>query len=85
MKFVITMNMSSMNGNPAHQMTVEHESSSLQEFSKVLDCEMFPIVRLWYRYKDDTGTRVWDDKGKIIINSTHVGKVQEYNEEQERS
>lgn len=81
MKFLITMNMSSMNGNPAHQITVEHESKSLQEFSKVLERDMFPIVTLWYRYKDDTGSRFWDEKGKIVLNSTHIGKVQEYNDE----
>ena len=81
MKFLITMNMSSMNGNPAHQITVEHQSQSLEEFSKVLEDTMFVVVTLRYKYKNPGGERVWEDKGKIVINSSNIGKVQAYQDD----
>lgn len=81
MRFLITMNMPSASGNLVHQVTVDHEAESLEKFSDLLNNEIFIVCRNLYRRTDNEGAMYWEDRGDIILNSAHVGKVQEYIEQ----
>lgn len=70
MKFLITMNMPSSNGNLVHQLHVLHPSKTLVEFVARLCQNDFVIVEEFY--KRETG---YENRGEIAINSNHVGKV----------
>ncbi len=70
MKFLITMNMPSSNGNLVHQLHVLHPSKTLVEFVSKLCQNDFVIVEEFY--KRDTG---YESRGEIAINCNHVGKV----------
>jgi len=69
-KFLITMNMPSSNGNLVHQLHVLHPSNTLVEFVVKLCQNDFVIVEEFY--KRETG---YESRGEIAINSNHVGKV----------
>jgi len=78
MKFLITMHMPSATGYLVHQITVEHKSKSCAEFCETLSSEIFIICRQFYKRKTPNGETLWEDRGDLILNTTHVGKVQEY-------
>jgi hypothetical protein len=77
MKFMVTMNMpNSRQDGIIHQLIVEHPSEDCEEFCEVLSDAPFVLVRQLY-FDDDrrTGERVWVDRGDMIINCSHIGKV----------
>ena len=76
MKFLITMNMPSGQGFLVHQITIEHSSESLEDFCDSLNDNEFIIGHLLYRRQNDQGSWGWVDKGEMVINTAHVGKVQ---------
>jgi hypothetical protein len=78
MRFLITMNMPSAQGFLVHQLTIEHQSQSCSEFCDELQGNEFIIGRLLYRQKTMTGETLWIDRGDVIINTSHVGKAQEF-------
>ena len=78
MRFLLTMHMPSANGNPVHQLTVESESNSCEEFLDELNDNEFVLVNLLYKYNSVSGETSWEDKGQIILNTSVIGKVQEY-------
>jgi hypothetical protein len=76
MRFQITLNMPSHQGKSVHQITAEYECGSLQEFCDVLRSSDFIVVREFYRFTDaNTAAEVFEDKGEVILNCFHVGKV----------
>jgi hypothetical protein len=78
MRFLLTMHMPSANGNPVHQLTVESDCNSCEEFLEELNDSEFVLVNLLYKYPSATGETSWEDKGEIILNTSVIGKVQEY-------
>lgn len=78
MKYLLTMNMASAKGNPVHQLTVEHPAEDLGQFRKVLAGSDYIICTLLYRSNDEYTQNSWIDRGDIIINTSLVGKAQEY-------
>ena len=79
MRFLLTMHMPSAQGNPVHQLTVESESKDLQEFWEEISDNDFIMVGLLYREKNiHTGEVIWSNKGDIILNTSHIGKAQEF-------
>jgi len=81
MKLLVTMNMPSAQEYLVHQLTVETEFDSLDKFLKLLNEEIFVLVRLYYKRKNFmTGELIWEDRGDIILNTAHIGKVQIYYE-----
>jgi hypothetical protein len=77
MKFMITMNMPNSRGDAlSHQLIVEHPSENCAEFCNVLSDDPFVLVRQLF-FDDDryTGERVWIDRGDMILNCSHIGKV----------
>jgi hypothetical protein len=78
MRFLLTLNMPSAQGFLVHQLTVEHPSESCGEFCDYLNDNEFIIVDLLYRHKNNLGDITWSEKGEIILNTNHIGKVQEF-------
>lgn len=79
MKLLITMNMPSAQEYLVHQMTAETDCETLEKFMGQLNEEIFVKVRLYYKRKDHmTGETTWEDRGDIILNTAHIGKVQVY-------
>lgn len=72
------MNMASANGNPVHQITVDHPAKDLEEFLGEMNAYEFIMAHQYYRVKQFDGEIVWKDRGDIIINTAHIGKVQEF-------
>lgn len=83
MKLLITMNMPSASGYAVHQVTVETECKSLHEFYELMNQQEFVMCRLYYRRPGYSGETLWDDKGEIVLNTAHIGKVQEYVEKEQ--
>lgn len=85
MKLLITMHMPSAQGYSVHQLTVEHPAKNLDAFLDLLNDYEFIKCRLYYRERDEiNGGVVWRDKNDIVINTSHIGKVQEFIEYGER-
>lgn len=78
MKFLITMHMPSSNGFLIHQVIFEHRCENMDDFCNILNDEMFVIGRQFYKRQNDDGDSVFIDKGLIILNTSHIGKAQEY-------
>lgn len=79
MKLLITMNMPSAQEYLVHQMTVDADCETLDRFMRQLNEEIFVKVRLYYKRKDHiTGEIIWEDRGDIVLNTAHIGKVQVY-------
>lgn len=84
MKFVLTMNMPSSQGFLVHQVMITHKSKSIEDFCNLLNDEMFIIGQQFYKRFNADGESVFVDKGGIILNTSHIGKVQEYYDSDER-
>ena len=80
MKFVITMNMPSIKSFLVHQLTVEIKANSCSEFCEMMNEDEFIVGKFLYRRPLVSGGFVFEDRGEIIINTAHIGKVQEYYE-----
>ena len=78
MRFLITMNMASAQGYAVHQITIDHEAATLDEFLAEVNDYPFILGHQYYRVKTPDGEITWKDRGKLIINSSHIGKVQEF-------
>lgn len=78
MRFLLTLNMPSAQGNSVHQIVIDHQCGSLSELYKILNDEIFIIGRQVYKRINDDGTSQYLDRGELVINSAHIGKVQEY-------
>lgn len=84
MKFVITMNMPSSQGFLVHQVMIKHECKTVKDFCNLLNDELFIVGHQFYKRFDANGESVFLDKGEIILNTSHIGKVQEYYDSDER-
>ena len=77
-RFLITMNMPPANPNYlVHQVTADHAAENLDEFCDELNSNAFIVVRQFYfvTEKRGVGPHGWQDRGDLIINTDHVGKV----------
>jgi len=77
MRFMVTMNMPNSRGEGyVHQLIVEHPSEDCSEFCAAMSDDPFILVRQLY-FDDDrhSGERVWIDRGDMILNCRHIGKV----------
>lgn len=72
MKFVITMNMPSYQGNLVHQLVVEHKSETLEDFVQALSENDFVIVEEFYL---DSRTGSSYSRGRLALNYQHIGKI----------
>lgn len=78
MKLLMTMNMPSASGYMVHQITVDTDCQTLRDFYRLMNEQEFVFCRLFYRMQNPFGETEWEDKGDMIINTAHIGKVQEY-------
>ena len=82
MKFLLTMNMPSAKNYLVHQLTVDYPVSSCVEFCKHLNQYEFIVCHLFYRRTLLTGEMGFEDRGEIVLNTGHIGKAQEYIEDE---
>jgi len=79
LRLLITMNMPSGSDRLVHQVIVESEADSLAEFRDYLCTADFIHVRQFYhRVDEQTGSSTWVDRGDLVLNTHHIGKVQEF-------
>lgn len=78
MRFLITMHMPSSNGFLVHQVIFDHESETMDQLYTSLNNDIFIIGRQFYKRTNDEGESVFMDKGELILNTSHIGKVQKY-------
>jgi hypothetical protein len=80
-RFLITMHMpAGSSANLVHQVTLDHEAADLAEFCMVLNDNAFVVGRQHYFTTDkQTGEKLgWRDRGELILNTNHIGKVSLY-------
>lgn len=77
MRYLLTMNMPSAKGFLIHQLTVEHDGD-LDDFCQLLNDNEFITVRQLYQFKQPAGESIWQDRGDLVLNTSHIGKIQEY-------
>lgn len=78
MKYLITMNMPSSQGFLIHQIIFEHHDDEMSIFVNRLNEEIFVYGQQFYKRQNENGESFFVDKGEIIINTAHIGKVQKY-------
>lgn len=78
MRFLVTMNMPSINGTDTHTLTLEYPVNSQAEMCALLNRQEFVIFRMYYRRQNQDGEIWWQDRGEIIINTSWIGKAQEF-------
>ena len=78
MRFLITMNMPSGQGNLVHQVIFDHEAENCAELCRTLNEDVFVKGRQFYRRQNPVGDPFWVDRGDIVLNSAHIGKVQQF-------
>ena len=79
LRFMMTLSMPSFSNNLVHQVICDHDSTSLQEFTELLNDTDFVTVHQYYNVKDEaSGERDWEYKGELTINTSLIGKVQVY-------
>lgn len=78
MRFLLTLNMPSAQGNSVHQVIFEYPAQSSEDLCKILNDEIFILGRQLYKRQNPDGTSQYLDRGDIIINTAHIGKAQEY-------
>ena len=78
MRFLVTMNMPSINGTETHTLTLEYPVNSQAELCALLNRQEFVIFRMFYRRQNMDGGIWWQDRGEIIINTSFIGKAQEF-------
>lgn len=78
MRFVFTLNMPSFKNNLVQQIIGDHPSASVEDMCEILNSENFVVVKQFYNVQSRVGGRDWEYKGPIILNTYHIGKVQEF-------
>ena len=78
MRFLVTMNMPSINGMDTHQLTLEYPVNSQEEMCALLNRQEFLIFRMFYRRQNQDGEIWFQDRGEIIVNTSWIGKAQEF-------
>lgn len=78
MRFLVTMNMPSSNGHPVHQVIFDHSAETVKDLYNIINDEIFICGRQFYKRITDEGRGIFVDRGAIILNTAHIGKIQEY-------
>ena len=73
MKFLFTMNMPSNTGKSVHQVVADHAAESLGELLDAMANNDMMLVRQTNYINEN-----WQDRGDMILNTMHIGKVQVY-------
>jgi hypothetical protein len=70
--------MASVKGLLVHQITLDYNCDSLESFKDVLNDNDFIMAQQYYRRELPNGEIKWEDRGSTIINTSIIGKVQEF-------
>ena len=79
-RFLITMHMpTGTSENLVHQVIGDSPEETLGQFCDALNDSAFIVVRQYYFMNDRrSGERGWRDRGELILNTNHIGKVSVY-------
>jgi hypothetical protein len=85
MRFLFFMNMPSgaYDGPIAHQVIGDVDVESMEEMHDLVSEEKFISIKLMFydrRSSDRNGDRIWQDKGEMLLNTDHIGKIMVYAE-----
>lgn len=81
MKFLMTLHMPSARGDSIHQITVGViDIESCEELCDLLNEQEFICATQWYKREYPNGETAWQNRGDLIINTAHIGKIQEFYE-----
>jgi len=80
LRFLVTLNMPAFEGRLVHQLTLEvPQARSIKELCLLMNREEFIVGRHLYRKKNIyTQDSEWEDRGDVIVNTAHIGKVVEF-------
>ena len=79
MRFILTLSMASFSNNLVHQIICDHPANSLDDLTDLLNDTDFITVEQYYNVKDEnSGERTWEYKGPITLNTSLIGKAQQY-------
>lgn len=80
MRFLMTLNMPAYEGSLVQQITVDiDEAKSLMDLCQMMNRDEFIVGHQWYRRKRPYNqVSEWEDRGLVIINTAHIGKVVEF-------
>lgn len=70
--------MPSSQGFLVHHIILEHHDESMEHFVGRLNEDIFIYGQQYYKRVNESGESFFVDKGEIIINTAHIGKVQKY-------
>ena len=78
MRYYVKLNMPTGTGHEVSTITVDHPSTSCDEFSDVLAKQEFVCLKQVHRIRLENGDIRWKDSGDIIVNTYHIGSVKEF-------
>jgi len=78
MRFVFTLNMPSFKNNLVQQIIGDYPAGSFEAMVDALNEKEFICIAQFYHVVHRNGDREWQYKGPIILNTFHIGKVQEF-------
>ena len=78
MRFVFTMNMPSNRGKSIHQVIGEYPVASEEAMNEALNELDFICIELLYSYAEETGSTEFQSRGKMVLNTSLIGKVQRH-------
>ena len=83
-KFLLTLNMPSAAGMLVHQVTIElGDIKSCDDLCELLNEQDFICATQWYKRQYNNGEVTWQNRGDVIINTAHIGKIQEFYENED--
>ena len=78
-RFIFTMNMGSYKGRIVHQVIADVDVRDVDELLALLNDNDFIAVDQYYNVNDEeASSQDWRYKGRLIMNTGHIGKVQQY-------
>jgi len=78
LRYVFTLNMPSFKNNLVQQIIGDYPVDTVEAMCDALNEDSFIVVRQFYHIIHRNGEHDWKYKGPMIINTQHIGKVQEF-------
>ena len=77
----MTLNMGTFKVNIVHQIIADADASSCKSLCDLMNDADFIVVEQYYNMSEEhVRVQDWQYKGEIVINTAHIGKVQQYME-----
>ena len=78
-RFIFTLNMGSYKGRIVHQVVGDVDVADIGQLCETLNDTDFIVVDQYYNVNDEDSTsQDWKYKGHLVLNTSNIGKVQQY-------